>query len=179
MTCHFAHFDTGIGRCTVAWGDAGLRAVLLPEADDDAIRARLRRRAPQATAAAPPPEVQQAIDGVQALLCGERVDLSALRLDMRGLPELHVRVYRIARGIAPGQTLTYGEVARRLGSPGLARAVGQALGRNPFAPVVPCHRVMAAGGKLGGFSAFGGAQTKLRLLAIEGAALTPDLFGGE
>jgi methylated-DNA-[protein]-cysteine S-methyltransferase len=102
---------------------------------------------------------------------------------MEGVPEFHRRVYELALQIPRGQTLTYGEIANRLGEPGSARAVGQALGANPFAPVVPCHRVLAAGAKLGGFSAQGGLATKLRVLAIEGArvteAQTPDLFDDE
>jgi methylated-DNA-[protein]-cysteine S-methyltransferase len=104
-----------------------------------------------------------------ALLRGEARDLSAIALDMDGLPSFQRRVYEAARAIPPGETLSYGEVAARLGAPGSARAVGQALGRNPFAIVVPCHRVLAAGGKAGGFSANGGVATKLRLLALEGA----------
>jgi methylated-DNA-[protein]-cysteine S-methyltransferase len=102
---------------------------------------------------------------------GERVDLTFIQLDMDSLPQFHQRVYEIARSIPPGATLTYGEIATRLGDPGSARAVGQALGRNPIPVIVPCHRVMAAGGKTGGFSAPGGAATKLNLLAIEGAQL--------
>ena len=91
------------------------------------------------------------------------------------MPALARRVYEVARTIPPGATLTYGEIAARLELPGAARDVGQALGRNPFPLVVPCHRVVAAGGRLGGFSARGGAATKRRLLAIEGA-IAPDLF---
>jgi methylated-DNA-[protein]-cysteine S-methyltransferase len=97
--------------------------------------------------------------------------LSFITLDMEGVPEFHRRVYGVARTIPPGATLSYGEIAARLGDPGSARAVGQALGRNPFVIVVPCHRVLAAGGKTGGFSANGGTATKLTLLAIEGAQL--------
>ena len=104
-----------------------------------------------------------------ALLRGEPRDLGAIDLDMSGIPEFPRRVYAVARAIPPGQTVTYGDVAARLGEPGAARAVGQALGRNPFAIIVPCHRVVAAGGRLGGFSANGGAATKRRILAIEGA----------
>jgi methylated-DNA-[protein]-cysteine S-methyltransferase len=113
--------------------------------------------------------VRRAIDGIVALLRGEASDLSAVALDMNAVPAFHRRVYDAARGVAPGSTVTYGEIAARLGEPGAARAVGQALGRNPFAIIVPCHRVLAAGGKVGGFSANGGVATKLRLLSIEGA----------
>jgi methylated-DNA-[protein]-cysteine S-methyltransferase len=174
----FAFFDTALGRCGIAWGALGLLAVNLPEADAAVVRARLLRRRPGLQPAEPPPEVQQAIEGIRALLRGERTDLSSVPLDMRGLPELHRRVYDIARRIPAGATLSYGQIARQLGDLALARAVGQALGRNPFAPVVPCHRVLAAGGKPGGFSAQGGLKTKLRLLLLEGAdpSGAPDLF---
>jgi methylated-DNA-[protein]-cysteine S-methyltransferase len=101
-----------------------------------------------------------------------------LPLDMEGVPPFHRRVYELARAIPPGEVLTYGEVARRLGDPGASRAVGQALGHNPYAPVVPCHRVLAAGGRSGGFSAEGGAATKLKMLEIERARFggAPGLF---
>jgi len=170
MTDHgFTLFDTAVGRCGIAWGGRGIVRVQLPEADDAATRARLIERLPEARAAPPPSDVAQARDGIVALLRGEPRDLAGIALDMAGLPPFHRRVYALARTIPPGQTLSYGELAARLGVSGAARAVGQALGRNPFAIVVPCHRVLAAGGKLGGFSADGGIATKLRLLAIEGA----------
>ena len=114
-------------------------------------------------------EVQEWIDAIRALLSGEARDLLEVRLDQRGVPDFPQRVYELTRQIPPGKTLTYGEVARRLGSPGAARAVGRALGRNPWPLVVPCHRVLAAGGRTGGFTAPGGVNTKLRLLAIERA----------
>ena len=163
----FAIFDTAIGRCGIAWGGQGVAGVQLPEARESETRARLLRRVPGAREASPPPPVQRALDGIVALLRGEGGDLSAVPLDMDGVPEFHRRVYDVARGIPPGLTLSYGEVAARLGEPGAARAVGQALGQNPFPLIVPCHRVLAAGGKLGGFSANGGVKTKVRLLSIE------------
>lgn len=169
-------FDTAIGRCGIAWSERGVAAVQLPEADDRRTRERLLRRLPSARDAVPRLGVQRAIDAIVALLRGEPQLLDDIVLDMDGVPAFHRRVYDIARGIAPGQTLTYGDIAVRLGEPGAARAVGQALGHNPFAPVVPCHRVLAAGGAMGGFSAHGGAATKLRMLAIEGAPITPSLF---
>jgi methylated-DNA-[protein]-cysteine S-methyltransferase len=173
----FSLFETAIGACGVAWGDAGIAGVQLPEADERQTRQRMRELFPNAQEAAPAGQAQVAIDGVVAMLRGQVPDFSGLKLDMRGVPEFHQRVYALALGIAPGQTLTYGEIAARLGEPGAARAVGQALGRNPFAPVVPCHRVLAAGDKPGGFSASGGVRTKLRLLIIEGAMRgTPGLF---
>lgn len=167
-----AVFDTAIGHCGLAWGEAGLRSVLLPEADGSAagLRTHLLRRCPDASDAVPRPDwVLQAIDGIRALLAGQPRDLCELPLDERGVPDFHRRVYALARQIPPGQTRTYGELAEALGGKGRARAVGQALGHNPFAPVVPCHRVLGADGRPGGFSAPGGALLKLRMLAIEGA----------
>jgi methylated-DNA-[protein]-cysteine S-methyltransferase len=170
----FALFETAIGRCGIAWGKRGVVGVQLPEAREPATRARVHERFPGAREAPPPPDVQRAVDGIAGLLRGEASDLSAVALDMEDVPPFHRRVYEVARTIAPGKTLSYGEVAARLGAPGSARAVGQALGRNPFAIVVPCHRVLAAGGKVGGFSANGGITTKLRLLAIEGGPAAVD-----
>jgi methylated-DNA-[protein]-cysteine S-methyltransferase len=175
---HFAVFETAIGPCAIAWGSRGVIAVLLPEKSKAATRARLLRKLPEAIEAPPPLGVRHAVDGIVALLAGEERDLSAVALDMERVPAFNRRVYEVARTIGPGRTLSYGEVARRLGDPGLARDVGQVLGQNPFPIVVPCHRVVAAGGRLGGFSARGGAATKLRLLEIEGALATgtPMLF---
>jgi methylated-DNA-[protein]-cysteine S-methyltransferase len=162
-------FDTAIGRCGIAWGGRGIVGVQLPEAYEAATRARLLRRFPDAREGEPPATVRRAVDAITALLRGERTDLTSVPLDMERVPEFHRRVYEAARAIPPGSTRSYGEIAKQLGEPGSARAVGQALGRNPFAIVVPCHRVLAAGGRSGGFSATGGVTTKLRMLAIEGA----------
>jgi methylated-DNA-[protein]-cysteine S-methyltransferase len=175
----FALFDTAIGHCAIAWSGRGVVGVQLPEGNEAKTRARMRRRFPGAREAPPPADVQRAVDGIVALLRGEAVDFSTVAVDMDGLPEFHRRVYAVARTIGCGATLTYGEITKRLGAPGEAAPdVGQALGRNPFPIIVPCHRVLAAGGKLGGFSAPGGIATKRRLLAIEGARTSdaPDLF---
>ena len=169
-----AVFDTAIGACGIAWGEHGITGVWLPEANEEALRARMRRRLPGSREAVPPSAVQRAIDDIGALLRCEPRDLLDVPLDMAHVPAFHRRVYEIARHIAPGATLSYGEVAQRLGEPGAARAVGQALGRNPFPIVVPCHRVLAAHAQAGGFSAPGGIATKLTLLTIERAR-----FGGE
>jgi methylated-DNA-[protein]-cysteine S-methyltransferase len=179
MTAHgFTLFDTPIGRCGVAWGKRGLVGLHLPEAREAATHDRLRARFPEARETSPPAEVRRALDRITALLHGEPSDLSKIPLDMEGLPPFHRRVYKAARAIPPGSTRSYGEIAERIGASGAARAVGQALGRNPFAIVVPCHRVLAAGGRVGGFSADGGITTKLRLLALEGTIRngTPALF---
>jgi O-6-methylguanine DNA methyltransferase len=179
----FAIFDTTIGQCGIAWGERGVLCVRLPEGGDVETRRWVAGRFPDAREGSPPPPVRLAIDAIGALLRGEASDLSTVALDMERVPPFHRRVYEAARAIGPGATLSYGEIATRIGSPGAARAVGQALGRNPFAIVVPCHRVLAAGGKAGGFSAKGGITTKLRILSIEGAkaaaAVQASLFEGD
>ena len=164
----FALFDTPLGPCAIAWGADGIVGIQLSEGTDARTRARMRDRFPDADEAAPPRDVRRAIDGMRALLDGRRPDLSTIALDMTDVPPFHQRVYEAAREIPVGATLTYGDVALEAGSPGAARAVGQALGRNPFAIVVPCHRITAAGGRVGGFSATGGVDTKLRMLSLEG-----------
>lgn len=166
-TFGFALFDTLIGRCGIAWGPRGIVGACLPEASDDAARVRLRRRYPQAVETAPPVEIRQVCDTVVALTRGEPVGFTDITLDMDGVPEFNRQVYDIALRIPPGATLTYGEIALRIGMPGAAQSVGQALGQNPFPPIVPCHRILMAGGRIGGFSAPGGIATKRRLLAIE------------
>jgi len=162
-------FNTPVGHCAIAWSERGLVGIQLPEGRERDTLARVLQRFPDAREAVPPPAIQRAVDEIVALLSGDASDLSAVELDMERVPPFHRRVYEVARTIPPGATISYGDIASRLGAPGSARAVGQALGRNPFAIVVPCHRVLAAGGKLGGFSANGGIVTKLRLLSIESA----------
>lgn len=173
----FTLFATAIGNCGIAWGANGIVGTQLPEGDDAATQRRLERRFPASVETRPPAPVQGAIDAIVALLDGLAVDLSSIALDMDGVPAFDRRVYEAARTILPGSTLSYGEIAAQIGEPGAARAVGRALGRNPFAIIVPCHRVLAAGGKMGGFSAKGGTATKRRLLAIEGAEKNGELFG--
>ncbi|WP_334161591.1 methylated-DNA--[protein]-cysteine S-methyltransferase [Phenylobacterium sp.] len=174
----YALFETAIGWAGVAWNDAGLVACHLPEREPDVARAGFLRRFPDAAEDTPPDGLAPTISGIQALMRGEKADLSDAPLDLSRTPAFHARVYAVARAIPPGETLTYGEIAVKLGDRLLAQQVGQALGANPWPIVVPCHRVTAAGGRLGGFSARGGARTKLRLLAIEGAkaAAQGDLF---
>jgi methylated-DNA-[protein]-cysteine S-methyltransferase len=165
----FELFETAIGRCAIAWSAEGIVGLALPEHDDRSLRARMQRRRPGLKEDAAPSEVRDAIAGIQRLLAGEKRDLSAVVLDMTDIPEFDRRVYEEARSISPGNTVTYGDIANRLGDAALARAVGQSLGRNPIPIIVPCHRVLAAQGRLGGFSAPGGTSTKRRLLEIEGA----------
>jgi methylated-DNA-[protein]-cysteine S-methyltransferase len=165
----FALFETAIGCCGIVWSERGITGVQLPERSEAATRNRLLRRFSTARESAAPAQVRRAIDDIVALLEGERRDLSHVTLDIGAMPEFHQRVYAVARDIPAGATLSYGEIAERLGDRNLARDVADALSKNPCPIVVPCHRVLAAGRKPGGFSAPGGVATKLRLLTIEGA----------
>ena len=170
---HFAIFDTAIGPCGIIWGERGITGVQLPMGDEEKTRNRIHQRNGDIDEAPPPAEVQNAIDGMIELLAGKPNDLADIALDLDGVPEFNRGVYDIARKIPPGKTLTYGDIAKQLGGVELSRDVGQALGRNPCPIVVPCHRVLAAGNKPGGFSANGGVVTKLKMLAIEGAVGEP------
>lgn len=167
---NFALFDTPIGFCGLIWSAEGIVGLQLPESTAENTRTRVRRRWPEAKETPPPHGVQRVIDRVQALLKGKAVELSDIPLDLEAVPAFHRRVYEIARTIPPGRTMTYGEIARRLDAPHESREVGQALGRNPIAIIVPCHRVLGADGKMGGFSATGGVATKRRILEIERAS---------
>ncbi len=173
-------FDTPIGPCGLAWSERGLLGVRLPDQDAQTTRAHLLRRFPEATGSEPPPEVLDARDRILSLLSGGAADLSPIRLDTGRLGAFEARLYEELRAVPAGQVVSYGQLAARLGDPGAAQAVGQAMGKNPWPIVVPCHRVVGSNGKLGGFSAPGGVRTKLRILEIEGA-LKPEslpLFGG-
>lgn len=164
---HFAIFDTALGSCGIVWTARGIAGVNLPEGDAEKTRARLRKRFPDAEAAKPSPEIRKIIGDVIALIAGEKIDFAYVTLDHAPLPEFSRRVYDIVRGIPIGHTMTYGEIARQLGDVSLSREVGQAMGRNPTPILMPCHRVVAASGKTGGFSAPGGVGTKMKLLTIE------------
>lgn len=164
-------FDTVLGACGIAWGAGGVTHVQLPEESADDVRAALSAAEPGLGEAAPPEPVVAAIGRIRALLAGETADdLADIALDLSGLSSFLQRTYAITRTITPGHTLTYGQIAERLGSPGLARAVGRAMGANPCPIIVPCHRVLGADGSIGGFSAHGGARTKRRMLLAEGVA---------
>jgi methylated-DNA-[protein]-cysteine S-methyltransferase len=168
---HYCLFDTDLGACGVAWSERGLTRFQLPEADKRATERRLTLRAPDSRAKAPPPPIERAIADVQRYMAGERVDFSAIALDLTGVAPFYVEVYAAARRVGWGETATYGELARQAGAPGAARAVGQAMARNPVAVIIPCHRILASGNKVGGFSAFGGAVSKQRLLGLEGVRI--------
>ena len=162
-------FKTPIGHCALAWNAAGLVAVQLPEGSAAATARRICRRHPGAIRRTPPLSVQWAIDAILCLLRSGTDQLALIPLDLSQHSAFCRRVYERTRAIPAGETLTYGELAARVGEPGAARAVGQAMARNPFPLIVPCHRVLAAHGGAGGFSARGGVDTKFRLLRIEGA----------
>jgi len=175
----FTLFDTAIGRCGLAWREPWIVGTALPGASDDQVRRRFAERFPGSVESRPPETLEPVIIGIVALMTGEKVDLSEAPLDMDAVPPFHRRVYAVARKIPPGETMTYGEIALAMGEPReAARAVGEAMGRNPFPILMPCHRVLGAGGKPGGFSAPGGVETKLKMLEIEGARVgdAPTLF---
>jgi methylated-DNA-[protein]-cysteine S-methyltransferase len=161
-------FDTAIGRCGIAWGARGIVGVQLPEAREIETRKRLFLLYPEAREARAPSDVEAAIEGMVALLHGDTSDLSEVSLDMSGIHAFDQRVYQITRRIPRGQTLTYGDVAARLGSPSAVRPVAQAIARNPFVVIVPCHRVLEAGGYTDKMSPHAGLISKRRLLSIEG-----------
>ena len=169
--CGFVLFDTAIGQCGIVWSGRGVLGIELPGATAEVTRERLTRRHPGARPLQAPPWVGRLVEQIQRHLGGDHHDLADITLVMDGVPPFHQQVYGQARRVRSGTTITYGELASRLGSPRAARAVGQALARNPFPIVVPCHRVLAANGRIGGFSADGGAETKRRMLAIEGVAV--------
>lgn len=163
-------FDTAIGRCAIAWTERGIARIQFPEASDDKAVQRLAR-GDELAHEKPPAPIARAIARIARHLDGDAQDFRDLPLDFGDVPSFHERVYRAALEIPSGCTVSYGEIARRIGVPGAARAVGQALGKNPFPIVVPCHRVLAAKGKAGGFSAPGGLSTKRMILAVEGVEL--------
>ena len=174
----FTLFETAIGPCGIAWGPSGIVGVQLPERHARATRERLQRRYSDVPEAPPPPDVQRAIDDIIALLRGEPRELSNVVLDMEGIPAFRQRLYAALRNVPAGSTITYGDLAVRIGNGCTARDIGEAMGKNPFPIIVPCHRVLAANGRMGGFSAPGGVATKLRMLNIEQARTgnMPTLF---
>jgi methylated-DNA-[protein]-cysteine S-methyltransferase len=167
--CGYTIFDTAIGRCGIAWGDSGIVGVQLPETREIETRRRLFRLYPKARELRPPPHVEMAIEGIAALLRGEAADLSEVTLDISGIHAFNARVYAFTRTIPRGETRTYGDVAASLRASGAVRSVAQAIARNPFMIIVPCHRVLDAGGYADTVSENGGSISKRRLLSLEGA----------
>ena len=164
----YSIFDTAIGRCGIAWGYSGIVGVQLPESREIETRKRLFRLYPDARETRPPQNVGLAIEGIVALLRGEGCDFSDVTLDMSGIHAFNQRVYQITRTIPRGETRTYGEIAARLGASGAVHSVAQAIARNPFVIIVPCHRVLEAGSYADKISPHGGMISKRRLLSIEG-----------
>jgi methylated-DNA-[protein]-cysteine S-methyltransferase len=171
-TAHYHLFDTPLGLCGVAWNVRGLVGVQLPEKDPAATERRLAAKS-QGTPAEPPAWVAALIEDIRKYCAGAKIDFSAIAVDLGAMDDFRQRLYAALREVAFGRTVTYGELAKQLGLPGWegARDVGEAMGRNPMPIVIPCHRVLAAGNKPGGFSAYGGTTTKKKLLALEGVVL--------
>ena len=171
---HYAIFETAMGFCAIGWSDAGIACFRLPEKSaGDATRAILRRMR-DASEAEPPSQIAEAIAAARRYFEGEAVDFSGLVVDLGAQEPFFARVYDVVRNLKRGETTTYGAVAKALGAgPEAARDVGQAMARNPVPLIIPCHRVLAAGGRIGGFSAPGGSATKARMLALEGALKEP------
>jgi methylated-DNA-[protein]-cysteine S-methyltransferase len=172
-------FATRLGTCGIGWSESGVTRLQLPERTPTATERRLKSRPTASEPDAPPSPVQAAITMLELYFEGARVDFSPVALDLGGVGTFHRAIYDLARSLGWGQTATYGDLARQAGSPRAPRAVGQAMGHNPVPIIIPCHRVLAAGRRIGGFSAYGGAVTKHRLLALEGVHIggTPLLPG--
>jgi methylated-DNA-[protein]-cysteine S-methyltransferase len=171
-------FETPLGPCGIAWTEHGVARLQLPEGDRGATERRLRKGASPGGSA--PPDIEQAIADVHWYLSGRSTDFAEVALDLANVGTFEQEVYAVVRCIRWGQTASYGEIARQVGVPHAARAVGQALSRNPIPIIIPCHRILAKGHRIGGFSAYGGRLTKERLLALEGVRLeeAPRLFPG-
>jgi len=172
---HHQLFDTAIGECGVAWNMRGLIGVQLPEKDRGATELRIAVKHHRTNAAEVPPSIQSLIVSIQRYLAGQPVDFSSIAVDLDGIDGFRQRLYAALRTVGFGRTTTYGELAKQLDLAGWegARDVGEAMGKNPMPIVIPCHRVLAAGNKIGGFSAYGGTSTKQKLLALEGVDLNP------
>lgn len=169
-------FETALGFMGLAWSAAGLTRLCLPQASREAVARRLLRLEGPAgvdSPQEPPPWVVDLMAAIRAYAAGRPVDFSAVPVDLSGVDAFRLAVYDAARRLGFGETTTYGELARRAGHPGLPRETGAALGANPVPLVIPCHRILAAGGRIGGFSAPGGAATKERMLALEGVRVGP------
>lgn len=174
----YTMFDTPVGRCGIAYGAGGVLVVQLAESREIDTRRRLLRQCPEARERSPAAEIAGIIEGLAAALAGRPWDFSDVPLDFDGIPAFDCRVYDVIRAIPRGETATFADIAKRVKSSGAVHAVGSAVRRNPFALIVPCHRVLAAAGETGGVCANGGSVTRRRLLSMEGALATsgPTLF---
>jgi len=166
---HYRIFETALGFCAIAWSDKGITRFRLPEPNAEATEQSLLRRMPDATPATPPPAIVDAVAAARHYFAGEKTDFSGVPVDLGKQTELFEKIYVAARRLNWGETTTYGAMAKQFGDDWeIAREVGQAMSKNPIPLIIPCHRVLAAGGKVGGFSAPGGAGTKVKMLALEG-----------
>lgn len=173
MMHHYSIFETAGGFCGIAWNVSGIRRFQLPTSSAESTERLLLRRLAVARADTPPSDVAATIEKVKRYFAGEEIDFSDARLDLEEQEGFFRDVYAAARRIGWGHTTTYGTLAKELGAgPEAARDVGQAMAKNPVALIIPCHRVLAAGGKIGGFSAPGGSNAKLRMLELEGVHVT-------
>jgi methylated-DNA-[protein]-cysteine S-methyltransferase len=170
QTAHrYLVFETAGGFCGIAWNDVGITRFQLPTGSAEATERLLLRRLPDAQPGAPTPGVTEAVAAVTRYFAGNETDFAGFTLDLSEQDSFFKEIYAAARRVGWGRTTTYGTLAKELGAgPEAARDVGEAMAKNPVALFIPCHRVLAAGGKVGGFSAPGGAATKLRMLALEG-----------
>jgi methylated-DNA-[protein]-cysteine S-methyltransferase len=176
MKTSYVVFETELGFAGIIWSDAGVARFQLPSASADATARNLLRRSPDATPAEPPAHIAEIVEAMKRYFAGERIDFSDVTLDLAGQDDLFRAIYAAARRIGYGETTTYGGLAKAIGRTDWegARDVGQAMAKNPVALIIPCHRVLAAGGKIGGFSAPGGAATKAKMLALEGVQRRPE-----
>jgi methylated-DNA-[protein]-cysteine S-methyltransferase len=174
MSHQYAVFETEAGFCGIGWSEAGITRFQLPDGSPEQAARNLLRRSPDAEPGTPPAAVAAVIAAARRYFAGESVDFSEVALDLDGQEDFFRRIYAALRAIGYGQTTTYGTLAKELGAgPEAARDVGQAMAKNPVPLIIPCHRVLAAGNKVGGFSAPGGSSSKLKMLALEGVDLAP------
>ncbi len=184
MKCAFyCVFETPIGACGIAWrqpSDSGSAPIVtlfqLPEATPEATESRIARKSGSRRPSIPPPPIAELIEKIRRHLQGQVHDFREVIIDLDDVGPFFQKVYAAVRSIPPGQTRTYGEIAKALGQSAASQEVGQAMAKNPIPLIVPCHRVWAANGKPGGFSAHGGRATKAKLLALEGASVNLPLF---
>jgi methylated-DNA-[protein]-cysteine S-methyltransferase len=167
-------FETAAGFCGVAWNSVGVTRFQLPAKTAEATRRNLLRRQPEAEAVAPPPEIAETVAAAKRYFEGAKIDFSGVKVDLSDEDEFFRQIYLEARRVGWGETTTYGALAKAVGAgTQAARDVGVAMARNPAPLIIPCHRVLAAGGKIGGFSAPGGATAKARMLELEGLRIGP------
>jgi methylated-DNA-[protein]-cysteine S-methyltransferase len=167
-------FDTAMGFCAIAWSDAGVTRFQLPVKSAEAAERLMRRRALGSEPGAPPEDIAAVVEAAKRYFQGEEVEFSQVRLDLAGVDAFFVEIYAVLRRVGWGRTTTYGLLASEVGAAReAARDVGEAMARNPAPLIIPCHRVLAAGGRIGGFSAPGGSTTKIRMLGLEGVRVQP------